>query len=158
MLQIRNAKSGATPVDVTQSIYVTIAERQTIAQDLVYYLVELKSNVSQNSLYFIPTSVVASNGRYTKLTLTVIDNNETADPENGRFKFYGATGGVNEFPMGFYSYNIYEQTSSTNINPNLAGKLLQEGTAYVYSYDGNMEEVEPEFKEWDNAPQQFVYQ
>ena len=156
MLQIKNAKT--TPAtDVTQSIYVTVAERQTIAQASVYYLVELTSLGSENSLYFIPTTVVADNGRYTQMTFTVIDSGEAASPTTGRFKFFDATGGFDTYPMGFYIYNIYEQTSSTNLDPDLSGKKLQEGMAYVFDFDGNMEEVTPDFNEYNATTTQYIY-
>jgi hypothetical protein len=156
MLQIKNAKT--TPAtDVTQSIYVTVAERQTIAQASVYYLIELTSLGSENSLYFIPTSVVASNGRYTKMTFTVIDPAETAAPTGGRIKFYDAVGKYDTYPMGFYTYKIYEQTSSSNLDPALATKELQEGMAYVYDFSGNMQEVSSAFKEYEPTTTQYVY-
>lgn len=156
MLQIQNAQ--AEPIlDVTQSIYVTVAERQTIPQVDVYYLVELTSLGSKNSLYFIPTTVVASNGRYTKMTFTVIDYAEASDPTVGRFKFYDATGKFDTFPMGFYTYAIYEQRSSSNLDPALSSGELQEGLAYVVDYAGNMEEVTPDFTEYEPTNTQYVY-
>ena len=48
MLQIQNA---STILPVTQSIYVTCADVQTIAQASVYYLIGLTSMGSENSLY-----------------------------------------------------------------------------------------------------------
>jgi hypothetical protein len=156
MLQIRNAQSSPQ-VDVTQSIYVTAADVQTIAQASVYYLVELTSMSSENSLYFIPTSIVANNGRYTKMTFTVIDSAESADPANGKIKFYDATGGFDTYPMGFYEFNIYEQTSSTNLDPALATNLLENGLAYVRDYDGNMQELSDGFNEYQPTTQQYVY-
>ena len=156
MLQIKNAKT--TPAtDVTQSIYVTVAERQTIAQASVYYLIELTSLGSENSLYFIPTSIVASNGRYTKMTFTVIDPAETANPAGGLIKFYDAVGKYDTYPMGFYTYKIYEQTSNTNLDPALATKELQEGMAYVYDFSGNMQEVSSPFTEYQPTTTQYVY-
>ena len=66
-----------------QSIYVTAADVQTIAQASVYYLVELTSMASKNSLYFLPSSVVPNNGRYTKLNFTVISKDATPTPASG---------------------------------------------------------------------------
>ena len=60
MLQIQNA---STTQAVNQSIYVTAADVQTIAQASVYYLIQLTSLGSLNSLYFIPQTVVPNNGR-----------------------------------------------------------------------------------------------
>jgi len=156
MLQIRNA-NNTTNTDVTQNIYVTANDLQTIAQASVYYLIELTSLGSNNSLYFIPTSVNSNNlPRYVRMTFTVIDKDETASPTTGRIKFYDAAGKLDTYPMGFYTYNIYEQTSSSNLNPANA-TLLQEGMAYVRDYSGNMEEVTPDFNEYNPTVNQYVY-
>ena len=92
MQQIRNA-NNATSTDVVNRLYVTANQTQTIAQASVYYLVELTSQSSLNSLYFIPQSVgTAKTPRFITLTFTVIDKDETASPTTGRIKFYDATG------------------------------------------------------------------
>jgi hypothetical protein len=40
------------------------------------------------------------------------------------------------FPYaGFYTYRIFEQTSSTNLDPDLADNLCEEGRAHVYEID-----------------------
>jgi len=90
------------------------------------------------------------------MTFTVIDKDETASPTTGRIKFYDATGKLDTYPMGFYTYNIYEQTSNSNLDPANA-TLLQEGMAYVRDYSGNMEEVTPDFSEYNASTTQYVY-
>jgi hypothetical protein len=154
MLQIQNA---STTQAVIQSIYVTCADVQTIAQASVYYLIELTSLGSLNSLYFIPTSIVVNNGRYSKMTFAVVTPTATALPASGLIKFYDVTGKYDTYPMGFYTYKIYEQTSSTNLDPALATSQLEEGLAYVRDYAGNMEEVTPDFNEYTPTPDQFIY-
>lgn len=153
MLQIQNASSSES---VTQSIYVTAADVQTIAQASVYYLIELTSLGSLNSLYFIPTSIVANNGRYTKMTFTVVPSNITSSPNIGLIKFYDATGKYDTYPMGFYTYNIY-QTTSPVAGPGNPSDLLEEGLAYVRDYAGNMEEVTPDFNEYTPDTDQYIY-
>ena len=153
MLQIQNA---STTQSVIQSIYVTAADVQTIAQASVYYLIELTSLGSLNSLYFIPTAVVANNGRYTKMSFAVITPTDTAVPTLGLIKFYDDTGKFDTYPMGFYTYNIYQQISNTNLDPALA-TLLESGMAYVRDYAGNMEEVTPDFNEYTPTTEQFIY-
>lgn len=156
MQQIRNAKH-TTGLDVLNKLYVTANQTQTIAQASVYYLVELKSQSSLNSLYFIPTSVDATKTpRFISLTFTVIDKDETASPTTGRIKFYDDTGKLDTYPMGFYHYKIYEQTSSSNLNPKYASQL-EEGIAYVRDYSGNMEEITPDFTEYIPTVSQYVY-
>ena len=154
MLQIQNA---STTQSVIQSIYVTAADLQTTQQASVYYLIKLTSLGSLNSLYFIPTSVVANNGRFTKMTFAVVRPIDTALPTSGLIKFYDSTGKFDTYPMGFYTYNIYQQISSTNLDPALATKQLEEGMAYVRDYAGNMEEVTPDFNEYTPTTEQFIY-
>ena len=153
MLQIQNA---STTQAVNQSIYVTAADVQTIAQASVYYLIQLTSLGSQNTLYFIPTDVVANNGRYTKMTFTVFPSIVTTVPNLGQIKFYDATGKYDTYPMGFYTYNIYEQTSPLAV-PVASTVLLESGMAYVRDYAGNMEEVTPDFNEYTPTTEQFIY-
>lgn len=153
MLQIQNASSSES---VTQSIYVTAADVQTIAQASVYYLIELTSLGSLNSLYFIPTSVVANNGRYTKMTFTVFPSFVTTSPNLGQIKFYDDTGKYDTYPMGFYTYKIFETTTPI-AGPGNPSDLLEEGMAYVRDYAGNMEEVTPDFNEYTPTTEQFIY-
>lgn len=153
MLQIQNASSTES---VTQSIYVTAADVQTIAQASVYYLIELTSLGSLNTLYFLPSNVVANNGRYTKMTFTVLPSIATSSPNTGLIKFYDNTGKYDTYPMGFYTYSIYEQTSPFAV-PDASTKLLESGMAYVRDYAGNMEEVTPDFNEYTPTTEQFIY-
>jgi hypothetical protein len=140
-----------------QSIYVTAADVQTIAQASVYYLVELTSMGSKNSLYFLPSSVVANNGRYTKLNFTVISKDAIQQPTVGIISFYDSAGGLDTYPMGFYEFKIYEQTSSTNLDPTLATGLLEKGFAFVRDFSGNMQELTDDFNEYDPTLTQYVY-
>lgn len=140
-----------------QSIYVTAADVQTIAQASVYYLVELTSMASKNSIYFLPSSVVPNNGRYTKLNFTVISKDATPTPASGIISFYDSVGGFDTYPMGFYEFRIYEQTSSTNLNPLLATGLLEKGFAFVRDFSGNMQELTDGFKEYNPTLTQYVY-
>ena len=140
-----------------QSIYVTAADIQTIAQASVYYLVELTSMGSKNSLYFLPSSVVPNNGRYTKLNFTVISKDALPTPASGIISFYDSVGGFDTYPMGFYEFRIYEQTSSTNLDPLLATGLLEKGFAFVRDFSGNMQELTDGFKEYNPTLTQYVY-
>ena len=140
-----------------QSIYVTAADVQTIPQASVYYLVELTSMASKNSLYFLPSSVVANNGRYTKLNFTVVSKDALTQPTVGIISFYDSVGGFDTYPMGFYEFKIYEQTSSTNLDPTLATGLLEKGFAFVRDFSGNMQELTDGFNEYDPTLTQYVY-
>jgi len=140
-----------------QSMYITAADVQTIAQASVYYLVELISQGSKNSLYFLPSSVVANNGRYTKLNFTVVSKDALTQPTVGIISFYDAVGGFDTYPMGFYEFKIYEQTSSTNLDPTLATGLLEKGFAFVRDFSGNMQELTDGYKEYNPTLTQYVY-
>ena len=140
-----------------QSIYVTAADVQTIPQASVYYLVELTSMGSKNSIYFLPSSVVPNNGRYTKLNFTVVSKDALPTPASGIISFYDSVGGFDTYPMGFYEFKIYEQTSSTNLDPLLATGLLEKGFAFVRDFSGNMQELTDGFKEYNPTLTQYVY-
>jgi len=140
-----------------QSIYVTAADVQTIPQASVYYLVELTSMASKNSIYFLPSSVVPNNGRYTKLNFTVVSKDALTQPTVGIISFYDSVGGFDTYPMGFYEFKIYEQTSSTNLDPTLATGLLEKGFAFVRDFSGNMQELTDGFKEYNPTLTQYVY-
>ena len=140
-----------------QSIYVTAADVQTIAQADVYYLIELTSMGSKNNLYFLPSSIVPNNGRYTKLNFTVISKDATPTPNLGIISFYDSVGGFDTYPMGFYEFKIYEQTSSTNLDPTLATGLLEKGFAFVRDFSGNMQELTDGYKEYNPTLSQYVY-
>tara|TARA_R110001583_G_scaffold160127_1_gene312026 strand:+ start:717 stop:1061 length:345 start_codon:yes stop_codon:yes gene_type:complete len=111
---------------------------------------------SENSLYFIPTSIVSDNGRYTKMTFTVYPSTITTSPNVGEIKFWDTDGKYDTYPMGFYIYNIYEQTSPIAI-PGPSTSLLETGLAYVRDYAGNMEEVTPDFNEYTPTTTQYIY-
>ena len=157
MLQIRNA-NNTSGQDVMNYLRVTAPDLQSIAQASVKYLVKLTSQSSQNSLYFIPFSVNTDNlPRYIRLNVQVVDKDATANPTGGIIKFYDDAGKLDTYPMGFYTYEIYEQTSSSNLDPTLATAKLEEGLAYVRDYSGNMEEVPDGYKEYNENLTQYVY-
>jgi|TARA_R100000081_G_C4751677_1_gene134738 hypothetical protein len=159
MQQIRNA-NNTTGADVTNYLYVTANQVQSIAQASVKYLIGLTSMSSKNSLYFLPLSVGGVNTdnipRYIRLGFAVMDKDQVVNPAAGVIKFYDSTGGLDTYPMGFYTYRIYEQTSTTNLDPANA-TLIETGMAYVRDYSGNMEEVTPDFNEYNPTVNQYVY-
>ena len=149
MLQIQNME--VEPFGPEQSFYLTCADVQTIPQASVYYLIELTSLGSLNSLYFIPSSVVANNGRYTKMNFYVWPGYQSSDPTLGQITFNKPGNLPNDwtkYPMGFYTYKVYEQTSSTNLNPTFATSQLEEGMAIVRNYNGLNKEVDPYYREY----------
>jgi hypothetical protein len=152
MQQIRNAKT----TNVTNYLYVTANQVKSIADASVRYLVELTSQSSLQSLYFIAVTE-STNDRYLKLKFFILPSEGSPDATAGQTMFWDSTGKFDSYPMGFYTYKIYEQTSTTNLNPTNATQL-EEGIAYVRAYDGNMEELSDDFKAYTTEPTQFVYQ
>ena len=129
MLQIRNANND-TGADVTQTVYVTANQVQVLSQSVVYYLVELTSQTSLNSVYFVPqTTETRFLPRCIGLTFTVVDKNTTT-LQPGEVRFSSTVAGPDAYPMGFYHYTIYEQKSSTNLDPT-GLTALEHGIAYV---------------------------
>tara|TARA_R110000868_G_scaffold1779_3_gene14194 strand:+ start:1440 stop:1715 length:276 start_codon:yes stop_codon:yes gene_type:complete len=90
------------------------------------------------------------------MTFTVLPSIATSSPNTGLIKFYDNTGKYDTYPMGFYTYSIYEQTSPFAV-PDASTKLLESGMAYVRDYAGNMEEVTPDFNEYTPTTEQFIY-
>tara|TARA_R110001583_G_scaffold105589_2_gene253554 strand:+ start:2238 stop:2513 length:276 start_codon:yes stop_codon:yes gene_type:complete len=90
------------------------------------------------------------------MSFTVLTPNLTANPNSGLIKFYDDTGKYDTYPMGFYTYKIYETTSPVS-GPGNPSDLLEEGMAYVRDYAGNMEEVTPDFNEYTPTTEQFIY-
>lgn len=62
-----------------------------------------------------------------------------------RYDEFVITDGVDvTFPYaGFYTYRIYDQTSSTNLDPALATSLCEEGRAHVYETGSPANEYNP---------------
>ena len=78
--------------------------------------------MTQSTTYVIAVKV-STNDRYDKLRIT---ENNTEDKPNGTVKL---------FPEGFFKYIVYEQTSSSNLDPTNAAVVgeLDRGVAYVSS-------------------------
>ena len=113
MLQL---KRGAT-----NDIYLNLADVRTNSTGY-FYLFGLTNEMTQSTTYVIAVKV-STNDRYDKLRIT---ENNTEDKPNGTVKL---------FPEGFFKYIVYEQTSSSNLDPTNAAVVgeLDRGVAYVSS-------------------------
>ena len=108
---------------------LTLSEKTTLVN--VVYLFEVINDQTKTNIYFIAQDVSINKERFNEFNITdnVTENNLI---------------GIVNFPLkGFSKYNIYEQTSTTNLNPiglNLIdkGKLKVTGVATTkVAYNGN---------------------
>ena len=97
---------------------LSLAEKSTLTTP--YYLFVFTSDVTNQQKIF--TTLDSSNYvyRYNKFLIT-----ETSGTENL------SSGVVNFNPTGFWSYKVYEQTSSTNLLVANTTSLVEEGRAEV---------------------------
>jgi len=109
---------------------LTLTENCTLTSP--YYLFEFKSDVTYESVCFIAADLSTHQERYNEFLIT-----ETSGTPN-------LTSGTIELnPTGTWTYRVFEQTSSSNLNPSLAdnttpieiGKVKVKGTET--SYDTN---------------------
>lgn len=83
-------------------IFPTLVEKTTLSP--VFYLLEITSETTGQSVYCIPTEQSTELQRYNQFYIT---ETSTPVPLNGEVE-------LNE---GRYTYVFYEQSSSTNLNP-----------------------------------------
>ncbi len=107
-----------------QSIYLTLQEMKKDFPEFTDYLVIFTSMASQETFTMIG-NVDADNSRYTKLTVFTNEDNATA-------------GKVLLTESGQYSYTVYGQNSTTNLNPTDASVegLIERGTLTVTGETG----------------------
>lgn len=101
---------------VNDKVVVTVTELVTLINP--FFLFEFKSDETNNLYYCISTNTSVNKPRYDLFTIT-----DTATPNP-------LLGQVN-LPVGTYEYRIYEQTSSTNLNPSLSTSRCEVGQARI---------------------------
>jgi len=104
MLKIIRLQSNSVPV--------TLTEKTTLASP--YYLVVFNNLATNELVYAICPDTSTQTTRYN--LLTIIESN-TSIPLSGQVKLVEGT----------YQYKIYEQTSSSNLNPALSTSLVETG-------------------------------
>ena len=100
--------------DSTSILIVTVTELTTVSP--VYYLFEFEHEQSFLKYYCILDNISLATERY--------DEFELVDGVDLSFDY-----------DGYYTYRIYQQISSTNLDPNLSDGLVEEGRAHVYVID-----------------------
>lgn len=101
------------------TLYVTLTEKQTLTSP--YYLVRFTNLITNTSKYCICSDSSSYTDRYNALAFTESD---TETPLTGQVKLNYE---------GEWRYEIWEQTSSTNLNPDATTSLLETGIAVVKS-------------------------
>ena len=114
----------------TNNRILTLAEKTTLTN--VVYLFEVINDQSSEVKCFIAEDISPNPVRYNEFNFI---ENTTEDLLNGTFELE---------LTGDYTYNVYEQTSATNLDPILAtnkietGKLqVPDNTAEITQYNGN---------------------
>ena len=127
----------------SNTIRVSLAELSTLSNPV--YLIEFISDTSLISTTCIAPDTSSYPARYNEFTIT-----EQTAPD-------GLLAQILLEPVGFFTYNIYEQTSATNLAPNAPGAvLLETGKARVL-IDGDRQSTAfsyyqnptPDFHAWD---------
>lgn len=110
----------------------TLSEKVTLTNP--YYLFSFKHQVEMNPINFIAFDSSLYKERYNKFLITETTGTTTL-----------TSGIVSLSETGFYEYAIYEQVSSSNLDLNETGNLLEIGMVKVNS-------DRPVYKEYDNEP------
>lgn len=100
--------------DSTSILIVTVTELTTVSP--VFYLFEFEHEQSFLKYYCILDNISLATERY--------DEFELVDGVDLNFDY-----------DGYYTYRIYQQISSTNLDPLLSDGLVEEGRAHVYVID-----------------------
>ena len=111
MIRIVKASSNIVPL--------TLKEKTTLSN--VVYLFEFTSDMSGTVKTFIAQDTSAYKDRYNRFTIV----EKASNPNN-------LVGEVTLKEKGFHSYVIYQQTSTTNLNPASAGAIVEIGKVEVF--------------------------
>lgn len=104
--------------NTNNTLIVTLTEKVTLASP--YYLFAFISDVSQLTKYFISADISIHTDRYNEFLITETSGTEIL-----------TSGTITLNPTGQWTYRIYEQDSSTNLDPSLATSLLEIGVVKV---------------------------
>ena len=107
-----------------QFIYLTLQEAKKDFDTFTNYLIEFRSLASEEEFYFI-ADVVTDNARYTKISINTDANQPTA-------------GHILLTESGQYSYRVWGQNSTTNLDPANAKvvAMIERGTLTVTGETG----------------------
>jgi len=100
------------------NLIVTLQEKVTLTNP--YYLFVFTSDVSQEKVIFLQSNISTHTDRYDKFLIT--ETSGTPNYSSGTIEF---------LPLGSWTYEIFEQASSSNLDPALTGNRLEIGQAKV---------------------------
>lgn len=102
----------------TNNVALTLTEKCTLTSP--YYLFVFQSDETRDLYKFIAADTSTHPDRYN--LFAIVETDSSPDPLAGEI----------ELPIvGFYKYKVYEQTSSTNLNPALATGIVEVGKVQV---------------------------
>ena len=104
---------------IANTVVLTLKEKTTLTNPK--YLFVFKNDQSNVDSKFIADDISTYPDRYNKFVVT----EKTSSPNP-------LTGEVTLSLDGFYTYTIYEQTSSTNLNPANATGIVETGKVQVF--------------------------
>jgi predicted DNA-binding protein len=105
--------------NTTNKVILTLSEKTTSTN--AKYLFEVINDMSNEVKCFIAADISTNKLRYNEFEFI---ENVTENLLNGTFSLTLS---------GFYKYNVYEQSSTTNLNPLLALNLIDKGKLNVVS-------------------------
>ena len=101
---------------------LTLTELKTLTTP--YYLFKITSDYNNVTKTFIASDLSAYSDRYNQFLITETSGTEIL-----------TSGTVTMNPAGFWSYEVYEQASSSNLNVAAATTLLERGKILVIGTD-----------------------
>lgn len=103
---------------MTNNVALTLTENCTLTNP--YFLFVFQSDETRDLYKFIAADTSTHIDRYN--LFAIVETNSTPDPLAGEV----------ELPLvGFYKYKVYEQTSSTNLDPASATGIVEVGKVQV---------------------------
>jgi hypothetical protein len=120
------------------TVILTLSESKTLSNPV--YLFEFYNVMDKNYKYFIAQDISSYKDRYNKFVIE-----EKASPNN-------LIGQVTLTLGGYYQYKIYEQLSTTNLDPLLCDNLTPLETGKVHVIQAITENVK-----YDYTPTTVVY-
>lgn len=104
--------------NTNNTLIVTLQEKVTLTNP--YYLFVFQNDVTLDKVCFLQSNISTHQERYDEFLITE------------RSTSLNASSGIIEFlPVGSWTYFVYEQASSSNLDPTLTGGLLETGKARV---------------------------
>tara|TARA_B100000768_G_C11220389_1_gene350238 strand:- start:355 stop:759 length:405 start_codon:yes stop_codon:yes gene_type:complete len=121
--------------DTINRVVFTGTENVTLTAP-VYFLFELISDDTKVKKYFTGVDVSSNICRYNEFMVEVTEGAE--DLLNSV---------INLKPNGYYTYNVYQQSSPTNIDVTLTGGLVENGKLYN---EGDIKPVKTSYNDNDS--------